>query len=46
MEDVLVKLNPGVLRQKLYLTKRGFFFQHIGLKIEEETSIVKCYIGA
>jgi hypothetical protein len=24
-EDVLVKLNPGLLRQKLHLTRRGLF---------------------
>jgi hypothetical protein len=25
MEDVLLKLNPGLLWQKLYLTRRGLF---------------------
>jgi len=36
MEDVLVKLNPELLGQKLHSTRRGLFL--LGLKIEEETS--------
>jgi hypothetical protein len=27
MKDVLVKLNPGLLWQKLHLTRRGLFLQ-------------------
>jgi len=43
MEDVLVKLNPGVPRQKLDSTREGgSFFQHIGLKLRKK--LVKCYI--
>ena len=35
-EDVLVKLNVGLLRLKLHSTKRG----HIGLGVEKEASEV------
>ena len=38
MEDVLVKLNPGLPWQKLHSRRRRIFYQHIGLKFEEETS--------
>jgi len=38
MEDVLVKLNPGLPWQKLLSTRKGLYHQHVGLKIEEETS--------
>jgi len=38
MEGVLVKINPGLPWQKLHLTRRGIFYQQIGLKFEEETS--------
>jgi hypothetical protein len=27
IEDELVKLNPGLLSQKLHLTRRGLFLQ-------------------
>jgi hypothetical protein len=40
MEDVLVKLNVGLLWLKLHSTKRGLFYKHIGLAIEEEASEV------
>ena len=36
MEDVLVKLNVELLWLKLHLTRRGLFYQHIGLGIEGE----------
>ena len=36
MEDVLVKLNVGLLWLKLHSTGRGLFYWHIGLEIEEE----------
>jgi hypothetical protein len=38
MEDVLVKLNPGLLWQKLHLTRRGVFYWQNGLVTEVETS--------
>jgi hypothetical protein len=38
MEDVLVKLNPGLPWQKLLLTRRRNFLPPNGLKFEEETS--------
>jgi len=38
MEDVRVKLNPGLLWQKLHSTKEDSFYQQMGLKFEEETS--------
>jgi len=40
MEDVLVKLNVGLLWLKLHSTRRGLFLQQIGLGIEEEASEV------
>ena len=40
MEDVLVKLNVRLLWLKLHSTRRGLFYQHIGLGIEEEASEV------
>jgi hypothetical protein len=39
MAGVLVKLNPGLPWQKLRLTRRRIFYQQIGLKFEEETSL-------
>jgi len=39
MEDVHVKLNPGMPWQKLHSARRKlFFYQQIGLKYEEETN--------
>jgi len=38
MEDVLVKLNVGLLWLKLHSTREGSFYWHIGLGIEEEAS--------
>jgi hypothetical protein len=38
MEDVLVKLNPGLLQQKLHLTRRRLFYLQNGFRIEKETS--------
>jgi hypothetical protein len=38
MEDVLVKLNTGLLWQKLHLTRPGPFLLANGFGIEEETS--------
>ena len=38
MEDVGVKLNPGLPWQKLRSTRRDSFYQQTGLKFEEETS--------
>jgi hypothetical protein len=38
MEDVLVKLNPGLLWQKLHLQEEGSFYTQNGLGTEEETS--------
>jgi hypothetical protein len=38
MEDVLVKLNPGLLREKLHLTRRGFFLLVKWTGTEEETN--------
>jgi len=40
MEDVLVKLSVGLLWLKLHSTRRGLFFWHIGLGIEEGASEV------
>jgi hypothetical protein len=31
LEDVLVKLNPGLLRQKLHLTQRALFTRKMDL---------------
>jgi hypothetical protein len=43
MEDVLVKLNLGLLWQKLHSTRRGLFFTStLDLKLEKK--LVKCYI--
>jgi hypothetical protein len=43
MEDVIVKLNPGLLWQKLHLTRRVFFFTStLDLKLRKQQ--VKCYI--
>jgi hypothetical protein len=36
--DILVKLNLGLLWQKLHSTRRGPFYQNKGLKIGEENS--------
>jgi hypothetical protein len=38
MEDVRVKLNPGLSWQKQHSKRRNSFYQQIGLKFEEETS--------
>ena len=39
MEDVCVKLNLGLLWQKLHSTKEGSFYWHTGFKkTKEETS--------
>ena len=38
MDGVLVKLNPGLPRQKLHLQEEESFYQQTGLKFEEETS--------
>ena len=37
MEDVHVKLNPGLPWQKMHLARRRLFLPAIGLKFEEET---------
>jgi len=37
MEDVRVKLNPGLPWQKLHQKEEDSFYQQIGLKFEEET---------
>jgi len=42
MQDVFVKLNPGLPLQKHHST-RGFFHQKIGLNARKKR--VKCYIG-
>jgi len=36
MEDVGVKLNPGLPWQKLHSTRRRLFTSKLGLKFEEE----------
>jgi len=39
MEDVLVKLNPGLPWQKLHSTRRRIFFTStLDLKFKEETT--------
>jgi len=38
MEDVRVKLNPGLPWPKLHSTSRRLFYQQNGLKFEEETN--------
>jgi hypothetical protein len=42
-EDVLVKLSPGLLWQKLHLTRRGLFFTS-EMDLELRKKLVKCYI--
>ena len=43
MEDVRVKLNLGLLWQKLHSTRRGLFFTStLDLKLRKK--LVKCYI--
>jgi hypothetical protein len=43
LEDVIVKLNPGLLWQKLHITRRGLFFtRKMGLELRKK--LVKCYI--
>jgi hypothetical protein len=42
MEDVLVKLNSGLLWQKLHLTRRGLFL--LAKWTELRKKLVKCYI--
>jgi hypothetical protein len=44
MENVLVNLNPGLPWQSYIQQEEGNFYQHIGIKIEEETS--KMLFGA
>ena len=43
MEDVLVKLNPGLLWQKLHSTRRGLFFTS-KLDLELRKKPVTCYM--
>jgi len=43
MEDVLVKLNVGLLWLKLQSTRRGLFFTST-LGLELRNKLVKCYI--
>jgi len=38
MEDVHVKLNPGLPWQKPHSARRRLFYQQIGPKFEEETN--------
>jgi len=38
MEDGIVKLNVGLLWQKLHSTRKGLFLLAVGLQIEDETS--------
>ena len=38
MEDVRVKLNPGLPKQILHSTREDHFHEKIGLEFEEETS--------
>jgi hypothetical protein len=38
MQDVLVKLNPGLPWQKQHSTRKRLFSQQIGLTFKEETS--------
>jgi hypothetical protein len=40
MQDVHVKLNPGLSWQKQHSTRRRLFHQQIGLKFKGETSKV------
>jgi hypothetical protein len=43
MEDVLVKLNPGLPWQKLHSTRRRIFFTGtLDLKLRKK--LLKCYI--
>jgi len=43
MEDVLVKLNVGLLWLKMHSTKRGLLFTST-LDLELRKKLVKCYI--
>jgi len=43
MEDVLVKLNVGLLWLKLHSTRRGPFFTST-LDLELRKKLVKCYV--
>jgi hypothetical protein len=45
MQDVLLKLNPGLPRQKERTTRNDSFHQQIGLKFKEETSKVSFHAG-
>ena len=38
MEDVHVKLSPGLTMAKAAFSKKKTFYQEIGLKFEEETN--------
>jgi len=35
MQDVYVKLNPGLPRKKLHSTRRSVFYRQTGLKFRE-----------
>jgi hypothetical protein len=43
IEDVLLKLNPGLIWQKLRLTTRGTFLL-AQMDMELRKKLVKCYI--
>jgi hypothetical protein len=43
MENVLVKLNPGLLWEKLHLTRRGLYFIN-KMNLDLRKKPVKCYI--
>jgi hypothetical protein len=45
MENVLVKLNPGLLWKKLHLTRRGLFFTS-KMYLELRKKLTKFYIGS
>jgi hypothetical protein len=40
MQDVRMKLNPGLSWQSSFQEEEGSFYQHFGLKYKEETSEV------
>jgi len=40
MQDVHMKLNPGLPWKSSFHEEEGSFYQHIGLKFKEETSKV------
>jgi hypothetical protein len=43
MEDVLVKLNPGLLWQKLHLTRTKVLFGS-KMDLELRKKLLKCYV--